>query len=320
MSITAYSTLGEDIGSGSLLSNGLDILTAAHVVWDDILDQPVGSVDVSFDLPTGRFTVSSSDIIVNPGWNPNDLGVGDVAIIVLPGIAPAAAERYTLYTGAEIGALAQIMTIVGYGVTGSGTAGETGTDAGNVKNSAENVYQADGSSFNTIPWTQLGVDQAGTPDFAPGSLLCYCFYNGVAANDAFKILFGVNSAFLGNAEGSSAPRRLRRADLPPQRADRRDHRFRPRAGQVEPRSGRSQLSKLRHGQFRQQRHLLLCLDQLGHGRNVGRPQRYCNAALTSSPPGIISKNSGRRGPRMGSLICCALLCRGPSARTSWCNN
>ena len=87
--VTAFDVLGEEIGSGSLLSNGLDILTDAHVVWDDVLDQPVANVDVTFNLPTGAFTISSSDIIVNPGWNPNAFGVGDVAIIVLPQL-PAA--------------------------------------------------------------------------------------------------------------------------------------------------------------------------------------------------------------------------------------
>ena len=92
--ITVQATDGSFIGSGCLLSNGLDVLTDAHVVWDDVLNQPVSSANVTFNLPSGQFTVTSTDIIVNPAWNPNDIGVGDIAIIVLPQAAPAAAQRY----------------------------------------------------------------------------------------------------------------------------------------------------------------------------------------------------------------------------------
>ena len=112
------------------------------------MDAPVGSVDVTFNLPTGPYTVSSSKFIVNSGWDPNTLN-GDIAIIVLPGPAPVAAERYQLYTGNQ--PLDQVITVVGYGATGTGLTGQTGP-AG-VKHSIENMYEVYGQQFDGIPWT-----------------------------------------------------------------------------------------------------------------------------------------------------------------------
>ncbi len=108
--------------SGSLLRTGRHILTAAHCMDgnnDGVVD--VTSATVQFDMPARTILlrdIPAARMRIAPGW-PSESR--DLAIIELPEIAPAGTERYQIYTGsAELG---QVITMVGYGCTGTGASG-----------------------------------------------------------------------------------------------------------------------------------------------------------------------------------------------------
>jgi Ca2+-binding RTX toxin-like protein len=118
--------------SGTLLSSGRDILTAAHCVTDRDGNIDVPSVDVTFerelaDGSTQKLTINvpAADIRVHPGWDgwaSDDEFENDVAILRLPELAPLWATRHDLYRQTdEIG---QTGIVVGYGQRGAGADGE----------------------------------------------------------------------------------------------------------------------------------------------------------------------------------------------------
>jgi Ca2+-binding RTX toxin-like protein len=137
--------------TGSLLSTGMHILTAAHCVDDDgdgFVDP--GAARVTFQLP-GRppvvMSVPSSDIRMHPSWTGNiDDHRGDLAILMLPELAPLGAERYDLYLGSD--EVTRPFTFVGYGrwntvadgIVLDGTAG-AGSPSG-TKRSGQNVFDS----------------------------------------------------------------------------------------------------------------------------------------------------------------------------------
>lgn len=139
-----------DSGSctGSLLFTGRHILTAAHCV--DLNENgrvdAGGMASVSFDMPTGRAdmptqritlrNIPSSAITVHPDWDGRAPHGDDIAIIRLPEIAPAGAERYQIYRDTD--ELGQIFTLVGYGRWGTGSTGDS--EFGGVKRLGFNVY------------------------------------------------------------------------------------------------------------------------------------------------------------------------------------
>lgn len=114
--------------TGTLMSSGRHVLTAAHCLTDDngLVDAP--SYSVTFQLPEGNFThtVPQANYRIHPGWN-GDAGDGnDLAVLILPELAPAGAERREIYRGRdEVG---RTFTVVGYGMTGTGDTGATITD------------------------------------------------------------------------------------------------------------------------------------------------------------------------------------------------
>ncbi len=121
--------------SGVLLADGRHVLTAAHVLFTEIpggagMGTEFSSLPVVFDLPTGAVTLTVPQSGFHflqqgwdgnpntPGWNGNPAHGYDLAILTLPQVAPAAAERYDLYTGSN--EVNQPFTVVGYGQTGIG--------------------------------------------------------------------------------------------------------------------------------------------------------------------------------------------------------
>jgi hypothetical protein len=167
----------EQLGTGSLLFTGRDILTAAHVVQDpsSALCNPFpAGVDVRFDMP-GPSTVSihvpASDILMNPNFSPGLLG-HDLAILHLPVVPPFAAQRYNLYPKPSMDfdpttlftEQGSMFTIVGYGITNDGSYG--------VKRAGANTIE-EPTSESDIPnlsaW-QYDLDQDSKGNPVPDSL------------------------------------------------------------------------------------------------------------------------------------------------------
>ncbi len=166
--------------TGALIATGRHVITAAHCVdsWAHPTD-PVGVADgpvsVRFDLPTGSvaMTVPISKIQIHPTWSrpPGDpRGHVDLAILELPEIAPASAERYELYrTLDEVG---RVFSFVGYGQSGSG---ETADDP----DTFDGQKRLGMNRFDCIFTTSLAADfDSGSPaDSSWGDL-------GVGAREA----------------------------------------------------------------------------------------------------------------------------------------
>jgi len=187
------STLGGSFIGSSVLIADQWLLTAAHMLdtnVDGVQDVPAGNISVTFQVPSGTYVMGASAAIMNPAWigfvAGNNLYGNDIALIQLNGTAPAGAQRYGLYTGSgEVGPVAPIQDHAGYGNTG--TSGNTGAINGTygTRRWGQNTY--DGLNL-------FGPYFPGTP---ANTQLNYDFDNGLAANDAAGVIFGINHLGLG---------------------------------------------------------------------------------------------------------------------------
>ncbi len=188
---------GTFLCSGTLLSNGRELLTAAHCLTDDNGNLITNSVTASFQLASGNQTLNASTITVHPNWN-GDFGIGnDLALITLDAFAPIDIPRHDIYRGSdEVG---QVVTKVGYGRSGYGDDGDV-LGAG-TKRSGLNLYDAFGDVFDAVS----GIDPL------PGAQLAYDFDDGTSTHDAFGFFdatlgaSGLDDLGLGNDEAMSAP-------------------------------------------------------------------------------------------------------------------
>ena len=114
------------LGSGTLLTGGNFILTAAHVVClteTSIIPAPAGDLSVTFRMPTGDVVIPAKQVWVDPGWDANPVDGNDLALIELADPAPAGAVGHAIYTGSN--ELFQTFSIYGYGESGTGDTGAT---------------------------------------------------------------------------------------------------------------------------------------------------------------------------------------------------
>ncbi len=68
------------LGSGTLLTGGNFILTAAHVVClteTSIIPAPAGDLSVTFRMPTGDVVIPAKQVWVDPGWDANPVDGND---------------------------------------------------------------------------------------------------------------------------------------------------------------------------------------------------------------------------------------------------
>jgi hypothetical protein len=196
-------TDGEQFGgSGSVLLDGIHILTAAHVVVGDagnlvpaqiqIVFPTVSSSasDASFNINPNNITYTINaqlgvNVFANPNFDGNLLDGGDIAVITLPQVAPSSVQRYDI--ARQNNAVGQVFTMVGYGLTGTGAAGSVSSSFG-TEHVGQNKYE--GSD------TLLG---------GAGDTLIFDFDSGQAKNDVFGQLFGIHDLGLGAAETDIAP-------------------------------------------------------------------------------------------------------------------
>lgn len=127
VSLTHFDGAGNATGScsGTLLSSGKHILTAAHCITDSSGRLNVARTNVTFRLSGRDVTYNvleqfDGKHFVHPAWDgtsDSDYGA-DLAVLQLPEVAPVDADRYELYRGNQ--ERGQIVQIVGYGRTGEG--------------------------------------------------------------------------------------------------------------------------------------------------------------------------------------------------------
>lgn len=140
--------------SGTLLSTGRHVLTAAHCVdfnvdsdgdghadrGDGVIDP--GNYQVIFELPiaggvTNAVFVTAANIATPAGWT-GDWRDHDIAVLELPSMAHPEAQRSEIFRGSnEIG---QVFTMVGYGRTGTGETGHT--ESSGTKRLGQNRFDA----------------------------------------------------------------------------------------------------------------------------------------------------------------------------------
>ncbi len=195
---------GGDVCTGTLLTSGRHILTAAHCfettehTGRPTLTPNARKVTAIFHLrkDTAAFPVEA--IFVYPEWQNLESSNGDLAIVQLFEQAPEEAQRYELYRGDdEVG---QVFTRVGFGSQSTGQRGEVALDKDDltpVMRFGQNQYDALGEVFNE-------PDTAPESYVEPGQQLVYDFDSGKAENDAFGAEFGWPNLGLGDREiGSS---------------------------------------------------------------------------------------------------------------------
>ena len=118
-------SVGNRLCTGSLLPDGLSVLTAGHCVTASYGSDLWGAGNVNFLGPDGFVTTSVLSISVNPGWDGTGGHGGDLAVLRLDTYAPQFAARYSLYSGAPD--FSSVNVLAGYGYGGTG---ETGYDGG----------------------------------------------------------------------------------------------------------------------------------------------------------------------------------------------
>jgi hypothetical protein len=180
--------VGNQYGTGVLLFDGTAVLTAAHLFAGQ-----AGSANVVFETAGGLQTVASSQVLVNPNYTTANSN-SDLALVWLSQDAPLAAQRYGIYRGSsEIG---QTMTMVGYGVPGSGAMGTLAPFAeAAVRLKANNQFDAESASLSRF------FGESGVWEATSGKQLVADFDNGLAQNDALGSLLKKPSLGLGNLEG-----------------------------------------------------------------------------------------------------------------------
>lgn len=187
--------LGNRYSTGILLYDGLAVLTAAHLVVEPA-NAPASAITVSFDVSQGRQTVTARDYLIHPGYEASSAN-NDLALIWLSQPAPNSADRYGLYReGNELG---QTLTMVGYGLTGTGIGGAVYDGAAPNRHLAYNTIDADIGELKTLMGGSMGWRPLG------GTQLVADFDNGLAGNDALGLLMGRQQLGLGAREGILAP-------------------------------------------------------------------------------------------------------------------
>jgi hypothetical protein len=177
--------------TGSLLSSGRHVVTAAHCVTDGSGSLDVQFSDATFELPNGseeRITVSAYN--VHPVWTGDLRRGGDLAVLTLSANASPQVPRYDIYSQSD--ELGQEAELVGYGAYGAGTTGY--------------LFEGD---LRRGGWNRLDSTFVNTLDRFPGwtagpTVFLTDFDDGSAAHDAMS-LYGFDDLGTGLDEVFPAP-------------------------------------------------------------------------------------------------------------------
>ena len=186
-------SVGGHYGTGALLYDGRAILTAAHL----FANVGAASTSILFETSAGSQTLAVSDVKVLSTYDATQTN-DDLALVWLSGSAPLSAERYSLYRSSD--EIAQTLTMVGYGLPGTGLSGTLNSYSGSpLRLKATNQFDGDASTLKN----ELGSVMGWTP--TAGSQLIADFDNGTTAQDALGGLINRPGTGLGQDEGLVAP-------------------------------------------------------------------------------------------------------------------
>ena len=170
--------------TGSLLTSGRHVLTAAHCLTDDFGNFVTTGGDVTFETAGGDATVPVTGFNVHPNWTGDIFFGNDIAVLELSQTVTSV-NRYDIYR--DFDEVGQVGEKAGYGKSGTGLTGDE-LPAG-IKRSGLNLYDA----VADIMLSALGL-VPGT-DFLPGSVLQYDFDNGLVFDLGPLGSFAPNDAF-----------------------------------------------------------------------------------------------------------------------------
>jgi hypothetical protein len=186
-------SVGGHYGTGALLYDGRAILTAAHL----FANVGAASTSILFETSAGSQTLAVSDVKVLSTYDVTQTN-DDLALVWLSGSAPLSAERYSLYRSSD--EIDQTLTIVGYGLPGTGLSGTLNSYSGSpLRLKATNQFDGDASTLKN----ELGSVMGWTP--TAGSQLIADFDNGTTDQDALGRLINRPGTGLGQDEGLVAP-------------------------------------------------------------------------------------------------------------------
>ena len=186
------------ICSGSLLTTGMHVLTAAHCITDDSGNFVLVSGTVTFegDSGTETLTVDVANSAAHPNYNGDFIRGYDVAVLKLTSAPTSDIERYDIDRKSrdDVGTTPDK---TGYGRSGTGDTGDIISSG--TKRTGQNLYD------DVADTMYLALGLKAKKDFVRGGVLQYDFDNGNSANDAFGFFFSNSNLGLGNDEVSTAP-------------------------------------------------------------------------------------------------------------------
>lgn len=175
--------------SGSLVGNGGWLLTAAHCVAEGSTGLIANSVTATFATASGSSSVSvkatAGNVYLAPGWTGDTADGSDLALIQLSS-AVTGVTSYDIATDESLGLHATV-TIVGYGASGTGSAGYTANSFGTLRV---------GTNSYDLLWPDSLVD---------GSVFAYDFDNGTNQYDTIGRLYRIRDLGTGTTESMIAP-------------------------------------------------------------------------------------------------------------------
>lgn len=178
------------MGSGTLLTSGMHVLTAGHVVCDDFGNpSDISDLFVTFETPTGTVQIGVSEVYVHPTYTGTIIGwtqTADIAILRLASPAPSNVERYDIYRDRD--ELGKVATLVGYGLAGTPATG--GSIPSGTKHYGQNIFEILGTTMDPTYHSEI---------------LMYDHDDGTIANDLFGNRFGIRQTGLGLQESAALP-------------------------------------------------------------------------------------------------------------------
>lgn len=165
--------------SGSLLAGGQYVLTAAHCLSGTTGTATTSSISLSFS--DGSITATASSYEVISGWSGNLSAGNDLAVIKLT--SPISSiVGYSLYGES---ALSDTVTIAGYGKTGTGTTGATGSFGSLYY--GFNQFDADARTYSSLA-------------LSSSAIYLYDFDNGTRSGSVFGSTGTTGEAIIGSGD------------------------------------------------------------------------------------------------------------------------